>query len=340
MPNRKRITQKREDELLDEYIQSRLDSSFTIISEDQDPFLIMNTSHDIVYGSPWCEELTGYSTDELEVMNLYDLIPNQSVPIHHFFKDSVQTVQTDLIRRDFTDSLEIKMVSIPIFSGDLLIGRYIILKRERDDPGKKETDREAYYHRFVEQSPFGILVIDHERIKHVNLVALRTIGALSKEAVAGINVFTMIPTADIEHMKSKMEEARNGLVTRPFQQQFVKQNGETVNTEIQVLPTIYNNKRMTHLIIRGVYDNIHTFDLSVLIAMGLAKEIKEPVVRIKGFMDLIRNGNVKEEYFKVVDQDLNYIKKTLEDVLILENDGQKSYGKHELIEQIINLMDG
>ncbi|RKQ30389.1 PAS domain S-box protein [Oceanobacillus halophilus] len=314
---------------LEEYIKTQINHTFTIASAEKEPFFIINLENQIRYASDCCEPLLGYAPDELSTMNLYDIFPNSDLPITDFFTETLQTAAAKAFTKNYCESKELRLIFLPIYSNDHLIGRYVFFKSTMlDQPSleaEPQEDGDTSYKNLIDHSPFGIIIVANYKVEYINLLALRAMGAKGKESVVGKSIFDLVPAEDIPLVREKIDQSDQSVIERPYNQRILKLDGSQIETEMQVLPAIYNQKKMTHFIIRDLFDHKKHFNLSILIATGIAYELKNPVIRVKGFMELIRSGKNEEAYFNQIAEDMSYIEKIVNEVLVLE--GNK-YGIH------------
>jgi PAS domain S-box-containing protein len=77
-------------------------------------------------------------------------------------------------------------------------------------------------------------------------------------------------------------------------------------------------------------------------AAGIAHEIRNPLTSLKGFLQLIKNGEIKEEYKDIMESELDRIESILKEFLILSKPHLTKYNKkdvHVLFKQILPLFE-
>ncbi|WP_332697841.1 ATP-binding protein [Halalkalibacter lacteus] len=77
-------------------------------------------------------------------------------------------------------------------------------------------------------------------------------------------------------------------------------------------------------------------------AAGIAHEIRNPLTSLKGLLQLIKNGKIKEEYKDIMESELDRIESILNEFLILSKPHLTQYNKkdiHVLFKQILPLFE-
>lgn len=79
------------------------------------------------------------------------------------------------------------------------------------------------------------------------------------------------------------------------------------------------------------------------LAAGIAHEIRNPITAIKGFLHLLKNGNVENKiYYGVIDSEIERIELILKELMILAKPNKQKYEMvdiHLLLDQVITLME-
>ncbi|WP_188207881.1 PAS domain S-box protein [Alkalibacillus aidingensis] len=308
---------KNKNELLDEYIHLGEEDRFTLVPENA-PALIVNLNDEIAYANKFCQHISGYKPEELVKTHANEIIVNESIPLSHLSNDSIQIIQAELLKKNRVETIDVELNSIPIFKDESIIGRYLIIKGEQDYRKHKlveEIDDDTYYNRLVEYSPHGIIVLKGDIIKQINLLGMNMIEGSNRESVLGRSIYSLIYDEDKDTLRKKVNKVKKGFNTKPTKLKLKKLNGDMAEVEVQVLPTLYQNKKMMHLILRDFTNENEHLDLSPLIATGMAQELNKPIIRIKGFVELIDQGVHDEEYLKVIKEDVNYIQEVIKEIL-------------------------
>ncbi|MBC5638279.1 PAS domain-containing protein [Ornithinibacillus sp. BX22] len=322
--NNRELNGQQKSQHLEEYINAQVKNKFTIASTGKEPFIIINLDHKIRYASNSNESILGYSPGELIDMSLYDIVPNDDLPITHFFRESLQSITTKAFTKNYREWIDVKLTLIPIYTNNELVGRYILLSEaSTDNQSLEDITRKnggSSYKNLIDHSPFGIIIIDDYKVEYINLLALRALGAKGRDSVIGKSIFNLVPAEDIELLREKIKQTNKSIIERPFKQKLLKLNGNLIEAEMQALPGIYKQKKMTHFIIRDLFESKKNFDLSILIATGVAYELKKPLIRLKGFIELIESGLDNKAYYNVIKKDITYMEKILDEILVLEGD--------------------
>jgi len=129
---------KRQNCLLEIYIDVNVDKDFSILSKDDDPFLILNMAGQVAYVNDVCAELLGCSNIELLQMNLSDLFMSSALNRERTFffkKEREKLTNFDVKMR--IKPLDVNITTFPILFEQEVVGSYVVieditlLKRQR-----------------------------------------------------------------------------------------------------------------------------------------------------------------------------------------------------------------
>lgn len=118
--------------LLQIYVEANIDKDFSILSNDADPFFIMNRDGQLFYVNDTCETLLEYSKRDLLDMKLQHLFVKgdlHSTGVFFFEKESekLNNFDAQMISHSGTQ-IDVNVTTFPIqFKGEI-IGTYVVLK--------------------------------------------------------------------------------------------------------------------------------------------------------------------------------------------------------------------
>lgn len=117
--------------LLKEFIDININKGFSILSKNKDTFLVICSLGNIEYASQPCEELFGFSTNQLQRLGLKDLFDTEVLNEgHSFYEGKLQGKRKTFesrVRGKGNKTADIKVTLMPIYLNDHWIGSYIIL---------------------------------------------------------------------------------------------------------------------------------------------------------------------------------------------------------------------
>jgi two-component system sporulation sensor kinase A len=143
----------------------------------------------------------------------------------------------------------------------------------------------------------------------------------------GQSVYQNIEKNDLQHIWKTIHAHTNGKKLPAFEQEWITMKGHKLYTEVIGIPTTYLGKNAMQVIIRDITEKkqveavmLQSEKLSVAgqLAAGIAHEIRNPLTAIKGFFKLLeREMDQKQEYFHIIESELNRIELILSELLLL-----------------------
>ncbi|MCL2923978.1 MAG: EAL domain-containing protein [Trichodesmium sp. MAG_R04] len=117
------------------------------------------------------------------------------------------------------------------------------LERYRMEKALQES--EDRYQRLIDSSPEAIAVNYMEKLIYINCAAIRLFGANSQEEIIGHSLSQFIDFNYTARGKKQLQRVQQ-------QEKLIKLNGEVIDVEIVKIPSNYNGKTATQIIIRDV----------------------------------------------------------------------------------------
>lgn len=201
---------------------------------------------------------------------------------------------------------------------------------------------EERYHRIVEESPDGVIILKDEHCLFINQTGVEMLGLKKKSEIVGRPIYDFIHPGD--HNRFKQREMNKESVG-PIEKRFIRMDGEVIDVELKTIPTIYQDRPAIHMIIRDISEQKQTKNLIInsekltiagQLAAGIAHEVRNPLTAIKGFFQMMEN-DLKENkmYFDVISSEINRIETILNELLVLARPQEVKFEKKN-IEVIIN----
>lgn len=309
-----------------------------------DLFSVHSLDSFFVYASQAANELLGYTPDELSSIRLVDLChPSDLHKINYFLRHSDDFERYRVfyrIRRKTGDYIWLESMFMRDEQTPLLYCT------SRDYTEYKTTEEElesnrTKYQALVEslQDTVGIITIDGYWV-YMNKAGKKLFGITSTSEMIGRSIFEMIPKE--EHMRVQ-EYIHSQQEKELLEMTILRTDGQIKQTEVKIIPTVYNDRRTFHIVMRDMTERKKTEDLmqqteklSVVgqLAAGIAHEIRNPLTAIKGFTQLL-NQEVPNTYMDVVLAELERVENIVSDLLILAKP-QASVCKEIDIEKLLN----
>lgn len=333
-------------EKLEEFIKnsSFFDQQFAKLK--QEAYYAMDLEGNYIRVNNVCEELTGYSKEELYCLSYKNLLVSKSFDyidevFHNTLNGDLQHYECTIYTKDQAQK-ELEVTNAPIIVDNEVIGVYGIAKdmTKFNDQKVKLQESERLHRSLIEHSPDGVIITQNGRFVYANNEASFLLGGEKKEDVINKNVQDFIPNIDESHLIKCLKEAEAGVASDLYEEKFLQLTGKEIDVEIKAIPTIFQGVRAVNLIIRDITERklahevmINSEKLSVAgqLAAGIAHEIRNPITAIKGFLQLMESGkSYKTEFFSVISAEINRIEIILSELLALAKPQLDKYCKKDI----------
>lgn len=280
-----------------------------------------------------CEEITGYSKEELYGLSYENLLIDESLKdVQAIFN---KTLNGDLqhyeckIRTKHHKQRDLEVTNSPIIVENEIIGVYGIAKdiTKFNEQKLKLQESERLHRSLIEHSPDGVIIIQKGRFVFVNKEATTLLGGEDLDAVVGKHVYDFIPDTEENVLLSNITRAEKGTASDLHEEKLIQLTGKEIDVEIKAIPTVYQEHNAVYLIVRDITERKLAHDIMVnseklsvagQLAAGIAHEIRNPITAIKGFLQLMEAGkSYKQEFFSVLSAEINRIEIILSELLAL-----------------------
>ncbi|WP_223590716.1 PAS domain S-box protein [Neobacillus bataviensis] len=314
----------------------------------------------ILYVSPSCENILGYTSGEL-------IGKHSSILLHQEDKE-----KAILDRKEVLSSLEkgrnsyrfrkkdgsfvwIESICNPIIDPDtkniLEVVSVIRDITERRQAEEALWSRKKAFRDLVEHSPDAVIIVKDEKILFINETGVGLLGATTPEDFISKSILELIHPADHEKVKKRIASVIDGNTTefKPFN--IIRLDGSSIQVEIKGIPTFFQNQPAQHVIIRDNTEKKKTQELLLnsekltiagQLAAGIAHEVRNPLTAIKGFLQLMENQLEEKTYFDIIQSEIDRIELILSELLVLAKPQDLKFGienMHSLIEDVKTLID-
>ncbi|MFC3771561.1 MHYT domain-containing protein [Paenibacillus sp. GCM10012303] len=153
--------------------------------------------------------------------------------------------------------------------------------------------------------------------------------------VASNRLFEMVKQGQAQHFESVFLHKHGHLLDLSVTGIPMKQ-GERVVAVIAIFKDITQHKQNEEH-----YRKSDKLGMAGQLAAGVAHEIRNPLTTIKGFVQLLRGGAVKEEFYEIMSSEIMHIDRIITEFLLLANHQQSEYVRTnpaELMGQVLTLV--
>ncbi len=322
-----------------------------------DLMISTNMQGEILYVSPSCQYILGYTGEEVMNQNCLSFIHvNDTKKAYRNRKKVLSTQENSRdcyrVRKKDGDYIWVESLCKPIIDPEtkhvLEVVSVVRDISERMKVEEEERKREETFRNLIEYSPDAVMIASGEDILFINETGARLLGAANKEEILKMKILDLIHP-DFHEIASKRERIiKGGAVTDFLEYKLNRIDGTILIAEVKSLPTIFNNKSAKHIIIRDITERKKTQELLLnseklnvagQLAAGIAHEVRNPLTSIKGFLQLmkVQLDSSNKTYFDIIQAEIDRIELILNELLVLAKPHELKVETVELITLIENV---
>lgn len=329
------------------------ESYYKLLTENSLEILIRSDiDGKFLFVSSYCEELLGYTANELIGSSILELIHVDD--INRALENRKMVISGEgnglvsfRIKHQLGHYVWIESLCKPIFNENNIVTEVISVFRDISERKKAEEEiqnREKTYRDIVEHSPDAIVIAKQEIIVFSNQSALKLLGAKNIDDLIGKNISEFVHPDYMEIVQQHVKASKNGNTVDFIEEKLVRFDGKTIEVEVTTIPAIYENEPARHIIIRDVTEKKRTQQLLLQseklsvagqLAAGIAHEIRNPLTAIKGFLQLIEKNENDPNYMNIIKTEMNRIEDILSELLMLSKPQNMKF-KNENLKKILN----
>jgi PAS domain S-box-containing protein len=193
---------------------------------------------------------------------------------------------------------------------------------------KKARASEDSYKQLLDAMPETIFIYRDNLILYGNKAALAMVGASSLDEVIGRSVYEFLDQEYVERLQERIKLIKKE--KRPLtnlEYKLKRLDGSKFFFEASPLLIVYGGKESILVVGKDITERREQTDrllqksekLALLgqMAAGIAHEIRNPLTSIKGFIQLFKHNQLKEEYYDIVLSELDRINDIVGEFLVL-----------------------
>jgi len=315
-----------------------------------DVIISTNMQGEILYVSPSCEHIFGYTEDEVINQNSLTFIhPADKKKAYLNRKKSLCTLGNGRdcyrVRKKGGEYVWVESLCKPIIDPQtLLVLEVVSVIRDISKQTKVEEEakkREETYRDIVEYSPDAVFIASGNKILFINETGARLLGATKKEDILNKKVIDFFHPDYREIAKKRIKVVTRGDTTDFNEYKLIRLDGTTFFAEVKGIPTIFQNKPAKHIIFRDITEQKRTQELLLnseklnvagQLAAGIAHEVRNPLTAIKGFLRLMEaQENNNQTYFEIIKSEMDRIELILSELLVLAKPHELKFEPVDLI---------
>jgi two-component system, sporulation sensor kinase A len=224
---------------------------------------------------------------------------------------------------------------------------------ERKQAEQRLSESEQRYRMLVESSPETIIIRQGERWLYINDTGVKMLGATNKEEILDRSTFDFIHPDYHEYARGDLAQGLlPDTITESKVKRLVRLDGEVLDIEAKIMPTVFEGEPALYLIVRDVTELKKSRELLQQsekltavgqLAAGIAHEIRNPLTSLRGFVQLFQHSDPSErnkEYYNVMLSELDRINSIASELLLLAKPQEHVFESQDmrlLLEDIVTL---
>ncbi|WP_052353696.1 PAS domain-containing sensor histidine kinase [Neobacillus jeddahensis] len=318
-----------------------------------DLFICTNLQGEILYVSPSCEHILGYTAEEVLQQNCFSFLhlddtEKAVINCKKVLGGMENRRGSYRIRTKGGDYIWAETLSKPIIDPDTRhVLEVVSVVRDISERLKVEEEQnklEDTYRDLVEYSPDAVMIARDNEILFINDTGARLLGAIKKEDIFSKKINEIIHPDYHEIAKERIDIVTSGEVTNFFEYKLIRLDGTIFVAEVKEIPTFYQNEPARHIIMRDITERKKTEELLLnseklnvagQLAAGIAHEVRNPLTAIKGFLQLMETQFAgKQDYFEIIQSEMDRIELILSELLVLSKPHELKFETVDLISLI------
>lgn len=321
-----------------------------------DVIVSTNLQGEIVYVSPSCEYILGYDPNEVLNENILSFVHPDDVESAYHNRRKVLDGQENgrdsyRVRKNSGEYMWVESLCKPIIAHDTLhVLEIVSVIRDITERKKVEEEakrREETYRDLVEYSPDAVIIAKDAEILFINETGAKLFGASDKKDILNRTMADIIHPDYHEMAKERQQIETSGNVTQFIEYKLLRLDGSQFVAEVKGIPTIYQNNRARHIIIRDITERKKTHELLLnseklnvagQLAAGIAHEVRNPLTAIKGFLQLMESEEDQNRpYFEIIQSEMDRIELILSELLVMAKPHELKFEAVDLINLLENV---
>jgi len=222
-----------------------------------DVVLLVDASGAIVTANDRAAEVYGYSLDQLHGMNVQQLrAPASRAAFGAEWQLAAE--RGSLIFETVHQRRDGREFAVEVSTRSLVVeGRSLQQSIIRDISDRKRAERElseseSRFRRLVESAPYGIVVVEGERILYANLEAVRMFGAAGPDDLVGHSLLERAHLDERETVRRRLLEVAAGTGLAVAERRYLQLNGEEFCVSVSAAAIEYNQRPAGLLFYRDI----------------------------------------------------------------------------------------
>jgi two-component system, sporulation sensor kinase A len=340
---------------------SKIEGFHRVLTENVlDVILCTNLLGKVIYISPSCEMISGFTAEEIVGKTYSELIYPDDLDAAHSHRQlsltKLENTSGDYrVRKKDGSIIWIEVLSKPIVDPETnTVIEVVSVIRDITERIKAEEDlwsRKRAFRDLVEHSPDAVMITNFNDILFINETGYELLGAEVSSEIMAKSFLDFIHKDDHEKARTMIETVDKGKNVDFSEYKITRLDGTVFEAEIKGIPTYFQKQSAQHIIIRDITERkktqellLHSEKLSVAgqLAAGIAHEVRNPLTAIKGFLQLMESQMENKAYLEIIQSEMERIELILSELLVLSKPQETKVERVDLIgliEEIKTLID-
>lgn len=231
-----------------------------------------------------------------------------------------------------------------------LVGRQYDMARYYEKMARASEDS---YKQLIDSLPESVFIHQDYKIVYANKATVSMVGATNKEELIGKSIFEFIDLNYKDRLLERLKQVKKE--KRPLnsiEHRIKRLDGSMFFFEVSSLYIVFGDKEAVLSIgkditerkkqTEGLLQKSEKLAMLGQMAAGIAHEIRNPLTSIKGFIQLFKSNNIKEEYFDIVFSELDRINAIVSEFLVLAKPSTAIFVEQDvkvLIKEVVTLIN-
>lgn len=209
------------------------------------------------------------------------------------------------------------------------------------------------YKRLIDSLPESVIIHQDNRIVYVNKATVCMFGAANMGDIIGKSIHDFFEPEYTERIHERVKQAmKQKLPLNSIEHRMKRLDGSMFFFEVSSLYIVFGEKEAILSIGKDITirkaQNEQQLQKSEKLAMlgqmaaGIAHEVRNPLTSIKGFIYLLKSNELKDEYFDIVESELERINSIVGEFMVLAKPSVATFLEQDitvLIKEIVTLIN-
>lgn len=301
-----------------------------------DIIISSNLFGEILYITPSCQSILGYTPGELIGTQIGDLVYQDDRDRMKGKRSNVLTYQANgrascrLLKKDgsivWTEVL-CKVVVDPLTQNSLeMVSVFRDITEQKRVEEELITQKKAFRD-LIEHSPDAVIITQNGILQYINQTGIELLRASGEKEIIHRSILDFLHP---DYHQTAIKRARNIFNGKNMgfnEYKLIGLDGTVIEAEMKGVSTLFNDEPAHYIYIRDLTERKKTqklllqsekLSIAGQLAAGIAHEVRNPLTAIKGFLQLLESELIeKKSYLDIIQSEIERIELILTELLSL-----------------------